>query len=92
VIGQLSLNQKKQHVFNVMNEKPLEVAFFDFIQLVIISSYSDPIQMLAVVPFDNLMFGDNDDSTFRVDIFSRLPVDRKSIELLTFTPPIRDSP
>nr|GEZ00545.1 hypothetical protein [Tanacetum cinerariifolium] len=34
----------------------------------------------------------NDDSTFRVDIESRLPVDRKSVELLTFVPPMRYSP
>nr|GEW43892.1 putative reverse transcriptase domain-containing protein [Tanacetum cinerariifolium] len=34
----------------------------------------------------------SDDSTFGVDISSRFPVDRKSIEVLTFTPPMRDSP
>nr|GEV03439.1 hypothetical protein [Tanacetum cinerariifolium] len=47
--------------------------------------------MLVVMPFDNLKFSDNDDSTFGVDISSRLHVDRKSIELLTFAPPMRDS-
>nr|GFA21740.1 hypothetical protein [Tanacetum cinerariifolium] len=35
---------------------------------------------------------DSDDSTFRVDISCRLPVDSQSIELLTFSPPMRDSP
>nr|GEU87506.1 hypothetical protein [Tanacetum cinerariifolium] len=48
--------------------------------------------MLVVVSFDNLKFGNSDDSTFGVDISSRLPVDCKSIELLTFVPPMRDSP
>nr|GEW88000.1 hypothetical protein [Tanacetum cinerariifolium] len=43
-IGQLSLNQKKQHVFNVLNAKPLEIAFCEFIELVIISTHSYPIQ------------------------------------------------
>nr|GEY53938.1 hypothetical protein [Tanacetum cinerariifolium] len=91
-ISQLSLNQKKQHVFNILNVKPLEIALLKFIELVIISTYSYPIQMLVVMPFDYLKFGDNDDSTFGVDISSRLHVDRKSIELLTFAPPMRDSP
>nr|GEU90652.1 ribonuclease H-like domain-containing protein [Tanacetum cinerariifolium] len=35
---------------------------------------------------------DSDDSTFRVDIASRLPVDSKSIELLSFATLRRDSP
>nr|GEX17853.1 hypothetical protein [Tanacetum cinerariifolium] len=90
-IGQLSLNQKKQHVFNVLNVKPLEIAFFELIELVIIFTYSYPIQMLVVIPFDDLKFGDNDDSTFGVDISSRFPVDRITIKLLTFYPPMRDS-
>nr|GEX91483.1 uncharacterized protein [Tanacetum cinerariifolium] len=59
---------------------------------VIISVYSDPIQMVVVVPFDNLKYGENDDSTFGVDISSGLPVGCKSIELLMFVPPTRDSP
>nr|GEU47417.1 hypothetical protein [Tanacetum cinerariifolium] len=91
-ISQLSLNQKKQHVFNVLNAKPLEIAFLEFIELVIISTHSYPIQMLVVMPFDDLKFDDSDDYTFGVDISSRLPVDRKSIEMLTFAPPMRDSP
>nr|GEZ96400.1 hypothetical protein [Tanacetum cinerariifolium] len=91
-IGQLSLNQKKQHVFNVLNAKPLEIAFFGFIEPVIISTHSDPILMLVVMPFDNLKFGNGDDSTFGVDISSIFPVDRKTIELLTFAPSMRDSP
>nr|GFC26293.1 hypothetical protein [Tanacetum cinerariifolium] len=48
--------------------------------------------MLVIVPLDNLKFSDNDDSTFRVDISCRLPVDSKYVELLTFAPPMRDSP
>nr|GEX04081.1 Gag-Pol polyprotein [Tanacetum cinerariifolium] len=48
--------------------------------------------MLVIVPLDNLKFSDSDDSTFRVDISSGLPVDCKSVELLTFVPPMRDSP
>nr|GFB32295.1 hypothetical protein [Tanacetum cinerariifolium] len=91
-IGQIYLNQKKQHVFNVLNAKPLEIAFFEFIELVIISTHSDPIQMLVVMPFDDLKFDDSDGSTFRVDISSRFPVDHKIIELLTFAPPTKDSP
>nr|GEY14831.1 hypothetical protein [Tanacetum cinerariifolium] len=47
--------------------------------------------MLIVMPFDDLKFDDNDDSTFGVDISSRFLVDRKTIELLTFAPPMRDS-
>nr|GEY97928.1 hypothetical protein [Tanacetum cinerariifolium] len=90
-ISQLSLNQKKQHIFNILNVKPLEIAFLKFIERVIISTHSYPIQVLVVMPFDDLKFGDSDDSTFGVDILSRLPVDCKSIELLTFEPPMRDS-
>nr|GFB39686.1 hypothetical protein [Tanacetum cinerariifolium] len=85
-IGQLFLNQKKQHVFNVLNAKPLEIAFLEFIELVIFSTHSYLIQMLVVMPFDDLKFGDSDDSTFGVDISSRISVGRKSIELLTFAP------
>nr|GFB41079.1 hypothetical protein [Tanacetum cinerariifolium] len=65
-IGQLALNLKKQHVFNVLNAKLFEIAFFEFVELVIISTYSDPIQMLVVMPFDDLKLGDSDDSMFRV--------------------------
>nr|GFC39391.1 hypothetical protein [Tanacetum cinerariifolium] len=81
-----------QHVFSVLNVKPFEITFLDFVELVIIFTYSDPIQMLVVVPFNDLKICDSDDSTFRVDISSKFPVDFKSIELLTFAPPMRDSP
>nr|GFC79182.1 hypothetical protein [Tanacetum cinerariifolium] len=47
--------------------------------------------MLVIVPFENLKLGDSDDSMFRVDISSRLPVDCKSVKLLTFAPSMRDS-
>nr|GEY15428.1 hypothetical protein [Tanacetum cinerariifolium] len=63
-IGQLALNKEKQHVFNVLNVKPFEIAFFEFVELVIISTYSDLIQMLVVMPFDDLKLCDSDDSTF----------------------------
>nr|GEV74744.1 retrovirus-related Pol polyprotein from transposon TNT 1-94 [Tanacetum cinerariifolium] len=85
-ISQLSLNQKKQHIFNILIAKPLEIVILEIIELVIISTHSYPIQMLVVMAFDDLMFGDSDYSTFRVDISSRLPVDRKSIEVLMFAP------
>nr|GEX85184.1 hypothetical protein [Tanacetum cinerariifolium] len=91
-IGQLTLYQEKQHVFNVLNAKPFEISFLEFVELVIISTYSDPIQMLVVMPFGDLKLYDSDDSTFGVDISSRFPIDRKSIELLTFAPPMRDFP
>nr|GEV53885.1 hypothetical protein [Tanacetum cinerariifolium] len=90
--SRIGVSSKKQHVFNVLNAKPLEIAFFEFIELVIISTHSDLIQMLVVMPFDDLKFSDSDDSTFGVDISSRLPVDWKTIELLMFTPSMRDSP
>nr|GEW00432.1 hypothetical protein [Tanacetum cinerariifolium] len=91
-IGQLALNKEKQHVFNVLNVKPVEIAFFEFVELVIISMYSDLIQVLVIMPFDYLELCDSDDSSFGVDISSTLPVSSKSIELLTFVPPMRDSP
>nr|GEX04727.1 hypothetical protein [Tanacetum cinerariifolium] len=47
--------------------------------------------MLVIVPLDNLKFSDSDDSTFKVDISSRLLVDSKFVELLTFALPMRDS-
>nr|GEV42099.1 hypothetical protein [Tanacetum cinerariifolium] len=91
-IGQFALNQEKKHVFNVLNAKPFEIAFLKFVELVIISTYSDPILMLVVMPFDDLKLCDRDDSTFGVDISSRFPIDHKSIELLMFAPLMRDSP
>ncbi|GJX15916.1 hypothetical protein Tco_0216748 [Tanacetum coccineum] len=48
--------------------------------------------MFVAVPFDNLKLCDNNDSTYGVDIMSRFPVSSKSIELLTFASPMRDSP
>nr|GEV28943.1 hypothetical protein [Tanacetum cinerariifolium] len=91
-IGQIALNQEKQHVFNVLNAKPFKIAFLEFVKLVIISTYNDPIQMLVVMPFDDLKIYDSYDSTFEVDISSRFPIDRKSKEVLTFAPSMRDSP
>nr|GEZ94878.1 hypothetical protein [Tanacetum cinerariifolium] len=41
---------------------------------------------------DNHEFSNNDDSTLRVDMTSRLPVDNKTIELLMFVAPMGDSP
>nr|GEX95614.1 hypothetical protein [Tanacetum cinerariifolium] len=35
---------------------------------------------------------ESDDSTLRVDITSRLPIDSQTVELLTFAPPMGDSP
>nr|GFC35085.1 hypothetical protein [Tanacetum cinerariifolium] len=40
------------------------------------------------MPLGNLEFSDSDDSTLRIHIASRLLVDSKTIELLTFTPPM----
>nr|GEY69321.1 hypothetical protein [Tanacetum cinerariifolium] len=68
------------------NAKPFEIAFLEFVELVIISTYSDPIRMLVVMPFDDLKLCDSDDSTFGVDISSRFPIDCKFIKLLTFVP------
>nr|GEW56259.1 hypothetical protein [Tanacetum cinerariifolium] len=39
----------------------------------------------------NLEFSDSGDSSLGIHIASRLPVNSKTIELLTFTPPIGDS-
>nr|GEU59782.1 hypothetical protein [Tanacetum cinerariifolium] len=74
-IGQLLLNQKKQHVFNVLNAKPFEISFFEFVEFITISTYNDPIRMLVIMPFDDLKLCDSDDSTFGVDILSRFPID-----------------
>ncbi|GKF55801.1 retrovirus-related pol polyprotein from transposon TNT 1-94, partial [Tanacetum coccineum] len=56
--------------------------------LVIISMNSYPIQMLVIIPFNNLKLCDSNDSAFGVDIMSRFPVSSKSIELLSFLPPM----
>nr|GEW94224.1 hypothetical protein [Tanacetum cinerariifolium] len=62
---------------------PFEVAFLELVKLIIVSSHRYPIQVLVVTPLDNLEFSDSDDSTLRLHIASRLPVDSKTIELLT---------
>ncbi|GKE80268.1 hypothetical protein Tco_1550268, partial [Tanacetum coccineum] len=87
-ISQLALNKKKQHVFDVLDVMPVEIAFFEGIQLVIISTNGDPIQMLVIMSFDNLKLCDSNDSAFGVDITSRFPVSSKSIELLSFLAPM----
>nr|GEZ12964.1 RNA-directed DNA polymerase, eukaryota [Tanacetum cinerariifolium] len=48
--------------------------------------------MLIVVPFHNLEIGDNDDPPLGVYIESRFPVNSEPVELLTFPPPVRNSP
>nr|GFB52376.1 hypothetical protein [Tanacetum cinerariifolium] len=48
--------------------------------------------MLIVVPFHNLEFGDSDDPPLGVYIESRFPVNCEPIELLTFSPLVRNSP
>ncbi|GJS85407.1 hypothetical protein Tco_0751948 [Tanacetum coccineum] len=47
--------------------------------------------MFVIMPFDNLKLCNNKDSVFGVDITSRFPVYCKSIELLTFSPLVRDA-
>nr|GEX46529.1 hypothetical protein [Tanacetum cinerariifolium] len=44
------------------------------------------------MPLDNLEFSDSDDSSLRINISSRLSVNSKTVELLTFTPSMGDSP
>nr|GEW71329.1 putative reverse transcriptase domain-containing protein [Tanacetum cinerariifolium] len=46
----------------------------------------------TVMPFYNLKLSDIDDSSLRIHILSGLSVDSKTIELLTFTPLMGDSP
>nr|GEW89022.1 retrovirus-related Pol polyprotein from transposon TNT 1-94 [Tanacetum cinerariifolium] len=48
--------------------------------------------MLIVVPFHNLELGDSDDPPLGVYIESRFSVNCEPIELLTFPPPVRNSP
>nr|GEU64576.1 hypothetical protein [Tanacetum cinerariifolium] len=50
------------------------------------------IQVLVAMPFYNLEFHDNNDSSLGIHITSRLPVNSETVELLTFTPPMGDSP
>nr|GEU32942.1 hypothetical protein [Tanacetum cinerariifolium] len=64
---------------------------FKLIKLIIVSSYRYPIQVLVVMPFYNLEFRDSNDSSLGIHIVSRLPVNSKTIELLTFTPLMGDS-
>nr|GEY88237.1 hypothetical protein [Tanacetum cinerariifolium] len=56
------------------------------IGLVIISTNCDPIQMLVIMPFDNLKLCNGNDFVPGVDITSRFPVDSISIKLLTLSP------
>nr|GEX08892.1 hypothetical protein [Tanacetum cinerariifolium] len=48
--------------------------------------------MLVAMPFYNLEFRDSNDSPLGIYIASRFSVNSKTVELLTFTPPVRDSP
>nr|GEV03489.1 hypothetical protein [Tanacetum cinerariifolium] len=80
----------KDECFNL--GEPFEVAFLELVKLIIVSSHRYPIQVLVVMPLDNLEFSDSDDSMLRILIASRLPVNSKTVELLTFTPPMGDSP
>nr|GEU68305.1 putative ribonuclease H-like domain-containing protein [Tanacetum cinerariifolium] len=64
----------------------------DQTELIIISSYCNPIQILVAMPFHNLEFYDSNDSSLGIYITSRLPVNSETVKLLTFTPPIGDSP
>nr|GEU61239.1 hypothetical protein [Tanacetum cinerariifolium] len=91
-ISQLSLYKKQQHIFDVLNAKPFKIAFLELIKLIIVSSHRYPIQVLVAMPLYNLEFSDNDDSSLRIHIASRLLVNSKTVELLTFTPPMGDSP
>nr|GEU53412.1 hypothetical protein [Tanacetum cinerariifolium] len=70
---------------------PFEVTFLKFVKLIIISSHRYPIQVLVVISLKNLEFSNSDDSSLRIHIASRLPVNSKTVELMAFTPPMRDS-
>nr|GEV33334.1 reverse transcriptase domain-containing protein [Tanacetum cinerariifolium] len=67
-------------------EKSVVIAFFECVQLVIITTNSDLFQMFVIVPFDNHKFLNSNDSVSRVDFTSGFPVDCISKELLTFSP------
>ncbi|GKF68466.1 hypothetical protein Tco_0198145, partial [Tanacetum coccineum] len=45
----LALNKKKQHVFDVLKAKSIVIAFFECVQLVVISTNNDPFQMFVIV-------------------------------------------
>nr|GEY00608.1 uncharacterized mitochondrial protein AtMg00810-like [Tanacetum cinerariifolium] len=68
-----------------------ESSWIGVCNIIIVSTHRYPIKVLVIMPLDNLEFSDTDDSTLRVDIASRLPVDSKTVELLTFAPPMGDS-
>nr|GFD37070.1 hypothetical protein [Tanacetum cinerariifolium] len=65
---------------------------FELVELIIVSSYCNPIQMLVAMPFHNLEFCDSNDSSLGIYIMNRLLVNSETVELLTFTPPMGDSP
>ncbi|GJU17416.1 hypothetical protein Tco_1145382 [Tanacetum coccineum] len=88
----LALNKKNQHIFDVLKAKSVVIAFFKCVQLVVISTKSDLFQMFVIVSFDNRKLLNSNDSVSGVDIMSRFPVDCVSIELLTFSSPVRDVP
>nr|GEY18199.1 hypothetical protein [Tanacetum cinerariifolium] len=60
--------------------------------LVIIFTNCDLIQMLVIMPFDNLKLCNGNDYVPGVDISSRFSVDSISIELLTLASLVGDSP
>nr|GEZ64387.1 hypothetical protein [Tanacetum cinerariifolium] len=69
-----------------------KIAFFELVELIIVTTYRNPIQMLVSMPFQNLELRDSNDSPLGIYIASRFPVNSETVELLTFTPPVRDSP
>nr|GEY38174.1 hypothetical protein [Tanacetum cinerariifolium] len=48
--------------------------------------------MLVAMPFHNFKIRDSNDPPLGVYIKSRFSVNNETIELLTFTPPVRNSP
>nr|GEZ73445.1 retrovirus-related Pol polyprotein from transposon TNT 1-94 [Tanacetum cinerariifolium] len=76
----------------ISSRLPFEITLFELIKLIIVSSHRYPIQVLIVMSLYNLEFSDSDDSSFRIHIASRLPVNNKTIELLMFTPSMGDFP
>ncbi|GJW00178.1 hypothetical protein Tco_1555429 [Tanacetum coccineum] len=62
-ISTFSLYEKKQHVFNVLDPKSLEVAFFELVKNVVIPPYSDPVKMALVMAIRTIStFGSNNSS------------------------------
>nr|GEX90375.1 hypothetical protein [Tanacetum cinerariifolium] len=80
-----------KHFASRLQERPFEVTFLELIKLIIVFSHRYPIQVLVVMPRYNLEFSDIDDSSLRIHIASRLPVNSKTVELLMFTPPMGNS-